>query len=121
MAHFAELDVNNTVLRVIVISDNDILDSTGNESELAGITYIESVFGKDMRWVQTSYNNNFRMRYAGIGYTYDVAKDAFIPPQPYSKWILDDKTLDWIAPNPHPGDGKDYLWNDMVGYWEPYN
>lgn len=79
MAHFAELDSNNKVLRVIVVANEDILDSNGNESEAVANTFLSSI-GLAGNWKQTSYNNNFRGRYAGIGFTYDATKDEFIEP-----------------------------------------
>lgn len=82
MAHFAELDENNTVINVIVVSNDDCLDADGNESELIGIDFLENLFGH-RRWVQTSYNGNIRGKYAGIGDTYDKKKNKFIAaPQP---------------------------------------
>ena len=82
MAHFAELDSNNTVLRVLVVSNDDITDENGQEQEALGITFLQNLFGADTQWVQTSYNNNFRGTYAGIGFTYDEENDVFLPPQP---------------------------------------
>ena len=79
MAHFAELDENNTVLRVVVIANKDTADAHGVEKEHIGAAFCERLFGG--RWVRTSYNGNIRQRYAGIGYTYDEATDAFVPPQ----------------------------------------
>jgi hypothetical protein len=80
MAHFAELDENNVVLGVIVVDNHNILDENGNESEAAGIRYIQNILGTGSKWVQTSYNAKFRKYYAGIGYTYDYTLDEFIPP-----------------------------------------
>lgn len=98
MAHFAEIDENNVVLRVIVVSNAVITDENGIEQEELGIAFCQSLLGADTRWVQTSYNNNFRVRYAGIGYTYDAARDAFIQPQPAPDWTFDEASLDWIEP-----------------------
>ncbi len=93
MAHFAELDLNNIVLRVIVV-DNEVLIDNGQESEVKGITFCENLLGG--RWVQTSYNGNIRKNYAGIGYTYDTQRDAFIAPQPEGEgWLLDEETCIW--------------------------
>lgn len=83
MAHFAELDSGNTVLRVLVVSNDDITDENGQEQEHLGISFLQGLFGVETRWVQTSYNNNFRGKYAGIGDFYDVDLDLFIaPPEP---------------------------------------
>lgn len=97
MAHFAELDNNNTVTRVIVIDNNDILDADGNESEELGKQFCLQ-FG-DGPWVQTSYNANFRKNYAGIGYSYDAQRDAFIAPQPGPDYIFNEETCQWRKPN----------------------
>lgn len=80
MAHFAELDQNNTVTRVIVVGNLDCLDDNGQESEAAGITFCQSLFGSNTTWVQTSYNANIRGKYAGIGDTYNEQLDEFILP-----------------------------------------
>ena len=82
MAHFAELNADNTVSRVIVIGNPDCLDPDGNESEAVGIAFCQQLFGAGTRWVQTSYNGNFRGKYAGIGDTYDEVADEFISPEP---------------------------------------
>ena len=115
MAHFAELDSNNTVLRVIVVNNNNILDSNGQESEEVGINFCKGLFGGE--WKQTSYNANFRKNYAGIGYTYDGVLDAFIPPQPYPSWVLNQETCLWEAPVPMPTDGQLYGWDEATQSW----
>lgn len=96
MAHFAELDANNMVLRVIVVGNNIILDEQGNEDEFRGVAFCQSLFGADTIWMQTSYNNSFRKNYAGVGFTYDQSRDAFIAPQPEGEgWVLDESTCQW--------------------------
>lgn len=97
MAHFAELDNTNTVTRVIVVNNDDILDADGNESEELGKQFCLQ-FGEGP-WVQTSYNGNFRKNYAGIGSTYDPVRNAFIPQQPHPDWVLDEETCKWRPPN----------------------
>jgi hypothetical protein len=109
MAHWAELDENNKVLRVTVGDNND---PAGDE----GYSWLVENLGG--RWVQTSYNNNFRKHYAGIGYTYDEARDAFIPPKPpFASWTLNEDTLNWEAPIPMPNDGI-YFWNEQAQSWD---
>ena len=81
MAHFAQLDENNTVTGVIVIHNNELLDANGQESEVQGIAFCQSLYGSDTRWAQTSYNGSFRGRYAGIGYRYDPVADEFLLPE----------------------------------------
>lgn len=93
MAHFAQLDDNNTVLQVIVVHNNELLDENGQESEAKGIAFCQSLFGGN--WKQTSYNGNFRKNYAGIGFTYDEPRDAFIAPKPEGNWILDEEICQW--------------------------
>ena len=95
MAHFAQLDNNDIVTQVIVVHNNELLDN-GVESEAKGIEFCKSLFGNDTRWIQTSYNGNIRKNYAGIGYTYDEPRDAFIPPKPEEgNWVLDEDTCNW--------------------------
>lgn len=115
MAHFAELDGNNVVTRVIVVDNKDTSDENGNEVEAIGIAFCQNLLGGN--WVQTSYNNNFRAHYAGIGYTYDTALDAFIPPKPYPSWVLNSQTCNWDAPVPRPDDGKSYDWDESTTSW----
>lgn len=99
MAHFAELDANNIVLRVILVSNDMILDEQGNEDEFRGVAFCQSLFGADTIWMQTSYNGKIRKNYAGIGHTYDDTRDAFIAPKPESEgWILDEETCQWRNP-----------------------
>ena len=114
MAHFAEIDNNGTVLRVIVVANKDCADANGVEKEHIGKAFCERLFGGN--WVQTSYNGNIRKRYAGIGYKYDAALDAFIAPQPYPSWTLD-ANADWQAPVPMPTDGKMYSWDEATQSW----
>ena len=116
MAHFAELDSNNVVLRVIVVGNADTADANGVEKESIGRAFCERLFGGN--WVQTSYNGNFRKNYAGIGYTYDATRDAFIPPMPTDgTWILNEETCQWERPVPMPTDGKTYNWDEATQSW----
>lgn len=115
MAHFAELDNNNFVTRVVVVHNNELLDN-GQEKEEKGIAFLHSLFGHN-RWKQTSYNKTIRKNYAGVGFYYDSVKDAFIPPQPYASWILDDQLCDWKPPIPYPQDTKFYFWDETKQDW----
>lgn len=121
MAHFAQLDDSNLVTQIIVVNNQEILDANGNESESLGVAFCKNLFGEDTTWVQTSYNGNFRKRYAGIGYTYDAARDAFIEPQPFPSWTLDEETCGWNAPVPYPGDPLDFanfhVWDEENQEW----
>jgi hypothetical protein len=117
MAHFAELDSENKVTRVIVVGNPDCLDEQGIESEAVGIAFCQQLLGADTRWVQTSYNGTIRGKYAGIGDTYDITRDAFIPPQPYASWVLNKDTYLWEAPVPMPDDGQSYEWDEEQGQW----
>lgn len=117
MAHFAQLDENNVVTRVIVVHNNELMES-GVEVEAKGIAFCQSLF-PGTTWVQTSYNGNMRKHYAGEGFTYDAALDAFIPSKPYPSWALNTQTCDWEAPVPYPNDGAQYYWNEVDQVWVP--
>ena len=112
MAHFAKLDENNIVTQVIVVS-NDIATS-----ESAGSTFIYNLYGTSDTWKQTSYNNKMRKNYAGVGFTYDASKDAFIPPKPYASWTLNEDTCQWVSPVDYPNDGKFYDWDESSTNWK---
>ena len=120
MAHFAELDENNVVKRVIVVANKDTADADGNEKESIGVAFCQKLLGGN--WVQTSYNGSIRKNYAGIGYTYDTALDAFVPPKPYPSWVLD-ANAQWQAPVPMPSDAgtgeppKMYFWDEDTQSW----
>ena len=122
MAHFAELDQFNKVKRVIVVDNKDTADVAGVEKEYIGAAFCEKLFGGT--WKQTSYNGNFRKNYAGIGYSYDADRDAFIPPKPYASWILDELSCQWKAPVAMPADAgtgeppKRYTWNEATTSWD---
>ena len=112
MSHFAQIDENNIVTQVIVI-EQDVVDT--------------GLFGDPASWIQTSYNTSggvhsqggtpLRKNYAGIGYTYDNTRDAFIPPKPYNSWVLNEDTCLWEAPTPMPNDGKMYGWDEATTSW----
>lgn len=119
MAHFAEIDENGVVLRVIVVNNKDTSDAAGVEKEHIGAAFCERLFGGT--WKQTSYNGNKRKNYAGIGYTFDAGRDAFIPPKPYNSWVLDENTCQWQAPTPMPADAsmeKRYTWDEATTSWK---
>lgn len=116
MAHFAELDESNCVLRVITVSNNDAPDPAPANSEPLGRTFIADVLKLPGEWRQTSYNGNFRKQYAGIGYTYDANADVFVLPQPFPSWSLD-ANHDWQPPTQYPSDGGEYRWNEATLSW----
>lgn len=116
MAHFAELDENNVVLRVIVVGNKDTSDASGVEKEYIGKAFCERLYGGN--WVQTSYNGNIRKNYAGIGYYYNADIDAFVPPKPHASWVLNNDTAQWEAPTPMPEDGQIYSWNEETTSWD---
>jgi hypothetical protein len=116
MAHFAQLDENNVVINVIVVHNNELLDENGVESEAKGVSFCQTLF-PNTNWVQTSYNANMRKHYAGLGFTFDANRDAFIPPKPYSSWTLNEQTCVWEAPTPMPIDSKRYLWDEPSQSW----
>jgi hypothetical protein len=108
MSHWAELDENNIVLRVLVGDNND---PNGDE----GYQWLIDNLGG--RWVQTSYNGNFRKNFAGIGYTYDEIRDAFILAKPFESWVLDEETCQWKPPTEYPNDGLHYYWSEEDLNW----
>jgi len=103
MSHFAKIDSNNIVTEVIV-AEQDFINS--------------GAVGDSFLWIQTSYNGNFRKNYAGIGFTYDKERDAFIPPQPYPSWTLNEETCLWECPVAYPDDGNMYTWNETNQQWD---
>lgn len=111
MAHYAFIDENNIVTEVIV--------GRHEYETVDGISDWETYYGefRGQRCVRTSYNGNIRKNYAGIGYTYDDALDAFIPPQPFPSWVLNETTCLWDAPAPYPDDGLDYYWDEDSLSW----
>ena len=115
MAHFAQLNDENLVTQVIVVANEDTADQNGVENEAIGIEFCTNLLGG--RWVQTSYNANIRKNYAGIGYKYDATLDAFIPPQPFESWTLNEETAQWESPTPYPDDGKRYSWDEETTSW----
>ena len=109
MSHFAELDENNIVKQVLVVP---------NSVEHYGELYLSRDLNLGGRWVQTSYNGNIRKNYAGIGFTYDEVRDAFIPPKPYPSWYLNEDTCLWQAPKQVPDLENRYIWNEETLNWE---
>jgi len=118
MAHFAKLDENNVVLEVNVVNNNDLLQD-GVESEAKGIEFLVNWSGGYTNWKQTSYNNRIRKNFAGIGYTYDPTRDAFIPPKPFPSWVLNESTCLWNAPTPMPipAENQSYYWDEATTSW----
>ena len=112
MAHFAKLGIGNIVEKVEVVS-NDIATT-----EQAGVDFLNNLYKTRDVWKQTSYNGNIRKNFAGVGSKYDQARDAFIAPQPYNSWTLNENTCRWEAPVAKPNDGQEYKWNETIQNWE---
>ena len=128
MAHFAQIDTSgrwptNTVVNVIVISNEDIRDPvTNQDDEETGVALCRGHFGEDTEWKQTSISGRFRGRYAGIGFTYDEARDVFLDPQPHPSWTLNETTTEWEPPGGYPADfgevpGPWYQWDEDEQEW----
>jgi len=119
MAHFAQLNENDLVTQVIGVSNDVINNLPFPNSENIGIEFCQSLFGLDTIWKQTSYNANFRKNYAGIGYKFDNQRDAFIPPQPYPSWVLEEATCRWESPVPPPSNtGMEiFIWDESTLSW----
>ena len=118
MAYFAKLGTGNIVEQVISINNSVITDSNGIEQEQLGVDFINKLYNTRDVWKQTSYNNNIRKNYAGIGFQYDQQRDAFIPPKPYNSWVLNEDTCRWIAPVAYPQDDNKYIWNESTLTWD---
>ena len=126
MASFAKIGLNNKVIEVLSVVNEVLHDSNGVEQEVIGIDFLTKLTGYP-EWKQTSYNTQggvhsnggtpLRKNFAGVGYTYDEARDAFIPPQPYGSWILVEDTCLWEAPVAYPTDGNSYRWNEDTTSW----
>ena len=132
MASFAKLNSGNIVTTVVSVVNEVLKDSNGIEQEAIGIQFLKNLYNEpNAIWKQTSYNtrkgvhnNNgtpFRKNHAGIGFTYDSQRDAFIPPKPFNSWILNESTCNWDAPVAYPTDGQRYSWNEEILNWELIN
>jgi hypothetical protein len=127
MASFAKIGLNNKVIEVLSVNNEVLKDANGIEQESIGVDFLTKLTGYPV-WKQTSYNTHggvhslggtpLRKNQAGIGFTYDEDRDAFIPPQPYNSWILNEDTCRWDAPVVKPDDGQKYIWNETIQNWE---
>jgi len=127
MAHFAKINTDNIVVDVVVVKDSEILID-GSENEQKGIDFLNSLFNTNYNWKKTSYNTYggvhindgtpFRKNFAGIGFTYDSGRDAFISPKPFNSWSLNETTCLWEAPVSIPDDNKKYRWNEENQSWD---
>jgi hypothetical protein len=121
MAHFAKLDENNVVVDVIKVDNIDTGELDFPESETMGRVYLASIVKLPGKWYQTSYNNNFRKRFARIGHLYNKDIDAFIAPQPFPSWTLDAGLADWVPPVAHPttvSSGMECYWDEASTTWK---
>ena len=117
MASFAKIGLNNKVIEVLSVNNEVLKDANGIEQENIGVDFLTKLTGWAI-WKQTSYNGNFRKNHAGIGYTYDEDRDAFIPKKPFNSWILNEDTCLWEAPIPYPQDNNRYNWNEQNQSWD---
>jgi len=124
MAHFAKIGLNSKVIGVVTVHNNELLDANGVEQEVNGINFLTQLTGWSI-WKQTSYNGNIRKNFAGVGYTYDEDKDAFIPPKPYPSWTLNETTCLWDPPVARPeltqeqiDNNNYYVWNETNTTWD---
>ena len=126
MASFAKIGLNSKVIEILSVHNNVLKDSNEVEQETIGIDFLTKLTGYPI-WKQTSYNTHggihndngtpLRKNYAGIGYTYDEIRDAFIPPKPFNSWILNEDTCLWNAPIEYPQDDNEYIWNEQTLSW----
>ena len=117
MANFALLDENNIVQNIDVVSNDTIDNLPFPQSEPVGIAFLQTIYGTSSHWAQTSFNGNFRYRYAGIGYFFDQNVQAFIAPKPFPSWLLNTSDYSWQAPVPYPADDKPYSWDEATQSW----
>lgn len=117
MAHFAKLNETNVVTQVVVVSNDDLGNLAFPESEPVGQNLLNIFYSDNSVWRQTSYNGNFRKNYAGIGYFFDERRNAFVAPQPFIGWLLDEETCQWHPPVPYPNDGNLYIWDEATQSW----
>jgi len=117
MANFAKIGLNNKVIEIQTVVNEVLHDANGVEQEVNGIDFLTKLTGWAV-WKQTSYNGNFRKNFAGIGFTYDEDRDAFIEPKPYDSWVLNETTCLWEAPVAYPDDDNDYTWNESTQTWD---
>jgi hypothetical protein len=115
MAYFALLDSDNTVTKISVVANAELLDGNGVEQETIGKAFLMKK--RAGNWVQTSYNGTIRKNYAGIGFSYDETRDAFIPPQPYQAWVLNESSCTWEPPIAYPEDDNIYMWDSDANNW----
>ena len=120
MASFAKIGLNGKVIEVLSVVNEVLHDANGVEQEVNGIDFLTKLTGWSI-WKQTSYNNNIRKNFAGIGFTYDEDRDAFIPPKPFNSWVLNEDTCLWEAPVAIPTDGNNYNWNETNQTWDIVN
>jgi hypothetical protein len=118
MAHFTRLDRTNQVISVEAVNNEVITDGEGVEQEQLGIDFLTNLYDGVGWYKQTSYNGNFRKNYAGVGYTYDPTRDAFIAPKPFPSWTLNEDTCQYEAPVVHPTDDKNYEWDEETTNWK---
>jgi hypothetical protein len=117
MASFAKIGLNNKVIEVLSVVNEVLHDANGVEQEVNGIDFLTKLTGWAI-WKQTSYNNNIRKNFAGIGFVYDEDRDAFIPPKPFNSWVLNEDTCNWEASIAYPQDGNKYRWNEQTLSWQ---
>jgi hypothetical protein len=129
MASFAKINSENIVTTVVSVVNEVIKDSNGVEQEVIGVQFLKNLYNEpNAIWKQTSYNTHgnihssggtpFRKNHAGVGFTYDSQRDAFIAPKPFNSWILNENTCQWEAPITRPQDGNMYRWNESIINWE---
>jgi hypothetical protein len=117
MAHFAQIDTNWVVQQVIVVDNSILLNEQGIECDWLGEQFCQQLYGAHTKWIQTSYNGNKYKNFAGISFTFDPHRNAFIPPKPYPSWLLNEGSCRWEAPEPYPTDGQLYQWNEDSLSW----
>ena len=117
MAHFARVNTDWVVEQVIVVNNDVLLNEQGIECDWLGEQFCQQLYGAHTKWIQTSYNGNKYKNFAGVNYAFDPYRHAFIPPQPFASWTLNEESCQWDSPIPYPGDGKLYAWDEESLSW----
>lgn len=117
MAHFARVNNDWVVEEVIVVNNDILLNEQGIECDWLGEQFCQSLYGSHTKWIQTSYNGNKYKNFAGIGFTFDPFRNAFIPPKPFQSWVLNEATCSWDAPAPYPSNDGPYVWDEKSLSW----
>lgn len=116
-SYYAQIDENNIVLQVLAVADVGVYNADGSDNEEAGIAFLKRHYPNSFDWKHTRFDGSNRKNFAGKGFIYDGARDAFIPPKDFASWVLNEETCQYNPPIPKPNDGKGYYWDEATVSW----